>query len=94
MMTEEEIEALRTAPMKRSVFTFGMGHPYANHYVVIEAPDPRIVMVRQFGRCWSHEYLDEAAAGVERFNLQPLPAIVADRHKVVEWAYDLKRKRA
>jgi len=71
----------------RWIFTFGFGHVHpdtgdslANRYVVIDGDvnESRATMVEHFGLKWANQYPTEEAAGVQKYNLQPIELGVSE----------------
>ena len=67
----------------KQVFTFGFGHPFEKHYIVVWALDAnrcRELMVKFFGNKWAFQYDDGVEAGVDKYHLTELPMITETDH--------------
>lgn len=72
--------------MERWYFTFGLGQPLADYYVIIyafTASGAREVMLEQFGKCWSFQYREDlwTDAFPQHFSqLKPIGPLEATHH--------------
>lgn len=71
--------------MKRWFFTFGLGQPLKDYYVIIEAESgggARAVMIEQFGGLWSSQYDGDSqnARGGYFEDLKPIGPLQAAPH--------------